>query len=94
MKKLKSHYRPQKIILFGSLAQGNVEEGSDIDLAIVKETDKRPFERSLEVTALVDPSVAVNFLVYTPEEFENETEAKNFFVVDEILKKGQVLYER
>ena len=91
---LKSEYQPKKIILFGSLAQGDVKEGSDIDLAIIKETDKRPLDRCLEVASLAQPSVAVNFLVYTPEEFEKETDAGNFFVVDEIIKRGEVLYER
>jgi uncharacterized protein len=94
VEKLKSRYQPKKIILFGSLAQGDVKEGSDIDLAIIKETAKRPLDRCLEVASVTQPSVAVNFLVYTPEEFQNETKANNFFVVDEILKKGQVLYER
>ena len=94
VEKLKSRYQPQKIILFGSLAQGDVKEGSDIDLAIIKETDKRPLDRCLEVAAVAQPSVAVNFLVYTPEEFQKQTEAGNFFVVDEIIKRGQVLYER
>ncbi|MBI4528084.1 MAG: nucleotidyltransferase domain-containing protein [Deltaproteobacteria bacterium] len=94
LEKLKSGYQPQKIILFGSLAQGDVKEGSDIDLAIIKDTNKRPLDRSLEVAAIAQPSVAVNFLVYTPEEFEKESQAGNFFVVDEIIKKGKVLYGR
>jgi predicted nucleotidyltransferase len=94
IEKLKSDYRPEKIILFGSLAQGNVKEGSDIDLTIIKKTDKRPLDRCLEVADITQPSVAVNFIVYTPEEFEKERKAGNFFVVDEILKEGRVLYER
>ena len=94
VEKLKSDYQPEKIILFGSLAQGDVKEGSDIDLAIIKKTNKRPLDRCLEVAAVAQPSVAVNFLVYTPEEFQKQTEAGNFFVVDEIIKRGEVLYER
>src|SRR3989304_827900 len=38
---LQRHYRPYKIILFGSLAAGQVGEWSDLDLVIVAETDKR-----------------------------------------------------
>ena len=92
--KLKRDYQPEKIILFGSLAHRTVTEGSDIDLAIIKETDKRPLDRCVEVATVAQPSVAVNFVVYTPEEFKKEQEARNFFVVDEILKQGTVLYER
>ena len=92
--KLKSDYQPEKIILFGSLAQREVKEGSDIDLAIIKETDKRPLDRCLEVATVAQPSLAANFVVYTPKEFRQQEEAGNFFVVDEILKRGHVLYER
>lgn len=92
--KLKRDYQPEKIILYGSLAHRTVTEGSDIDLAIIKETDKRPIDRCLEVATIVQPALAANFVVYTPEEFKKEQEVENFFVVDEIIKKGRILYER
>jgi uncharacterized protein len=37
---LQKEYKPEKIILFGSMASGTVGEWSDIDLAIIKHTDK------------------------------------------------------
>ncbi len=43
-----SQYQPEKIILFGSLATGDVHEWSDIDLAIIKETELNYFERLFE----------------------------------------------
>ena len=46
---LKTEYDPEKIILFGSLATGNIHEWSDIDLFIIKETDKRPIDRCIEI---------------------------------------------
>ena len=91
--KLQSDYQPERIILFGSLAQGKVKEGSDIDLAIIKDTKKRPLDRCLEVASICQPSLAVNFIVYTPEEFRRQKEAGNFFIVEEILKQGQALHE-
>ena len=94
VEKLKNDYQPEKIILFGSLAQGNVNEGSDIDLAIIKDTSKRPLDRQVEVAAISQPSLATNFIIYTPEEFRKQQENGNFFVVEEILKRGEVLYER
>jgi predicted nucleotidyltransferase len=39
---LREDYAPDKIILFGSYGRGDYGEDSDIDLLIVKETDKRP----------------------------------------------------
>ncbi len=37
-----THYTPQKVILFGSYAYGQPDEESDIDLLIIKDTDKSP----------------------------------------------------
>ncbi len=45
VRKLVAEYAPQKVILFGSYAYGEPLETSDIDLLIVKETDKRAIER-------------------------------------------------
>ena len=42
---IKKGYNPEKIILFGSLANGKIHQWSDIDMLIVKDTDKRPVDR-------------------------------------------------
>ena len=41
VEKLKKDKSVKLILLFGSLARGEVREWSDIDLIVVKETDKR-----------------------------------------------------
>jgi len=41
-------YAPEKIILFGSLANGKIHSGSDIDLIIIKSTKQDPWERAKE----------------------------------------------
>ena len=85
-------YNPIKIVLFGSLASGKVHEWSDIDIAVVKETDKRIYDRIGEVISLCKSREAVDFKVYTPEEFE-EMQRIEPFVQEEIVNKGKVLYE-
>lgn len=85
-------YRPDKIILFGSLASGDIHEGSDLDLLIIKETSKRPIERQVEVYRLVKPEVGMDVFVYTPKEFEY-LKSIGFSLVKEIDKGGRVLYE-
>ena len=88
-------YAPEQIIVFGSMADASadkVHEWSDIDLAIVKSTPLRFLDRVREVMDLLEPRVGVNILVYTPEEFDRAAEAGHFFVRDEILKKGRVLF--
>jgi uncharacterized protein len=87
-------YNPQRLILFGSMAQGRVHEWSDIDLAIVKETKSRFLDRISEVLDLADPHLALNVFVYTPQEVKDMERGDHYFWVDEIVGKGKVLYER
>jgi len=89
-----SHYRPQKVILFGSMATDDVSEWSDIDLVIIKETSLPFLQRLKEVALLCKPLVGVDFLVYTPAEFARMVAEENPFVLEEILGKGKVLYEQ
>ena len=87
-------YQPKKVFLFGSYAYGKPDEDSDIDLLIVKETDKRPIERWLEVKKLLRgcvPMVSVSPLVYTEKELEERMAMKDFFI-EEIFQRGELLY--
>lgn len=87
-------YDPNRIILFGSLANGNVHEWSDIDLAVVKNTSKSFIHRIGDLLKLIRPHVGLNIVVYTPNEVAEMEKSNHYFWVDEILKKGKALYER
>lgn len=90
---IRSQYQPDRIILFGSLATGTVGPWSDLDMAIIKQTDKRFLDRSLNILDLIGPGLAADFLVYTPEEFAIMAK-DNDFVREEIIRKGKVVYEK
>jgi len=90
---LQTKYKPEKVILFGSMAHGNVDEWSDLDLCIIKETPLPFLKRLKEVALLCDASVGVDYLVYTAAELEEMVHSKNPFVLEEILDKGKILYE-
>lgn len=94
--KLKKEYEPEKIILFGSYAYGKPQEDSDIDLFIIKHTDKRRIDRFVEVKRLIyDPErrISVSPLVYTPDEVEQRLAIGDQFI-EEVLHRGDVLYAR
>jgi len=87
-------YKPKKVILFGSYACGEPTEDSDIDLLIVKNTDKKPLDRWIEVKRLlrdISQTVPVSPLVYTEQEIEQRLAIKDFFIA-EIFETGEVLY--
>lgn len=89
-----NHYRPEKIILFGSMATGDVHEWSDIDLAIVKETNLNYFDRLFQIKRLIRSELATDVFIYRPAEFEESVKENHYFMIDEILGKGKLLYER
>lgn len=94
VEKIVEEYRPKKVILFGSYAYGEPAEDSDVDLLIIKNTDKRPIDRWIEVKRLLrdaSQGLPVSPLVYTEEEIEERNAIKDFFI-EEIFEKGEVLY--
>ncbi|HID96379.1 MAG TPA: nucleotidyltransferase domain-containing protein [Candidatus Latescibacteria bacterium] len=65
--RLIEYYAPERIILYGSHDTGGVTEESDIDLIIVKDTEKRPIGRRIEVERLLsDRLIPLDVIVYTP----------------------------
>ena len=73
-------YDPEKIIVFGSYARGDVDRYSDIDLAIIKRTTKRFIERLVEADSYLNLPLCVDLFVYTPEEFQAMIEEGNPFI--------------
>ncbi len=82
-----------KILIFGSLATGDVHAWSDIDLVLVQKTDLSFWKRLREIRRLLQPKVGTDILVYTPDEWEKMKAERPFFQ-QEILGKSKVIYER
>ncbi len=84
-------YKPQKIIVHGSLARGDYHEGSDMDLVIIKETDIRFVDRIYEVLVLVKSKLSVEPIIYTEQELEKMMVEENGFI-KKVFAEGRVLY--
>lgn len=84
-------YKPQRILLFGSLATGQVNETSDLDLLIVKDTSLSFYERLREVALICRSAVGADLLVYTADELEQASRENRFFR-EEILGKSREVY--
>jgi predicted nucleotidyltransferase len=85
-------YNPERIILFGSVARGDTDEYSDVDLIVIKNTDQRFVQRLIDVTRYLPRDITVDVLVYTPDEIKAMTEEGNPFIF-KALAEGKVLYE-
>jgi len=70
--KLKAHFKPEKIFLFGSRAKGTATSESDYDLfLIVKDSDKSTMERMDEANLVLwGRTSPVDVFVYTQKEFD------------------------
>jgi len=91
IKKILPNMNIEKAILFGSSARGEIGICSDIDLVIIMRTNLKFLSRLDKFYRKLNPNVAMDIFVYTPEEFE---EIKKSLFGKSILKDGIILYER
>lgn len=91
--KIVRQHQPEKIILFGSWAWGKPTENSDVDLFIVKKTDNTR-ETARRISRAIFPRfIAMDFVVYTPNQLKKELEIEEPFIT-KVIKAGKVLYEK
>lgn len=85
--------RPSKIILFGSLARGDSDEGSDLDLLIIEPELVDRYEEMIRLRDAIGPvGAGVDVLVYSEEEAERRGQVPGT-VVYWALKEGRVIYD-
>ncbi len=82
--------KPKKVILFGSYAKGEADEFSDLDIIVVAETNLKFIDRIGKAIELIDLPMAVDCLVYTPDEFAKMIKDENSFI-KKALEEGIVV---
>lgn len=90
-KQLIQKYQPDKIILFGSAASGQMTPDSDLDFFIVKDDKKDAYHRMVEVSRLIEKDIAADFIIYTSQELSERLRLGDPFIKS-IVSKGKVLY--
>jgi predicted nucleotidyltransferase len=74
--------------VYGSVARGQEDEASDVDLLLVRNTEREFFDRIREVMGLVSELGAVDLLIYTPEELNELVEKRRNGFLAELIAKG------
>ncbi|AZO94478.1 nucleotidyltransferase domain-containing protein [Halocella sp. SP3-1] len=83
---------PDKIILFGSYAEGNPDDDSDLDILVVKDMNIPRYKRSREIRKyLRGIKVPIDLLVYSQDEIDEWKNNEHAFI-NKALKNGKVLY--
>ena len=86
--------RPVRILLFGSAARGEADELSDLDIIMVADNVAPRFvDRIGDALALIPVGIAVDILVYTPDEYARMQSDENP-LIERAEQEGRVLYER
>jgi HEPN domain-containing protein/predicted nucleotidyltransferase len=86
--------QPERVILFGSFSKDSANRDSDLDILVIKETDKRPIDRRIEIERLFPKrDRPLDIFVYTPKEINYLFSIGSPFI-NEILQTGRVVYMR
>jgi predicted nucleotidyltransferase len=94
-KTIVDEFQPEKIILFGSFANGKPHAESDIDLLVVMQFAGSPFHQAGLMLNRVSQFVGIlplDLLVRTSEQL-NERLAIGDTFIRKILERGKVIYE-
>ena len=83
---------PERIILFGSAARGEMGPHSDVDLLVVTETDDAHRLTADIYGNLFGAGAPVEIVVVTPEQVERYRDTHSF-VVKPALREGRVVYD-
>ena len=88
-----TRFSPEKIIIFGSAADGTAGADSDVDVLVIMDTEQSYYRRAGPIRAAMRGiPVAVDAFVLTPGEYERLKDDGSSFA-GEISRKGVVAYE-
>ena len=94
VKKIADYCKPIKIILFGSVSRDQYTVESDIDLLIIKNTEKKRSLRVKEVFEAVrgiKREYPLDPIVYTQEELDHRLLLGDYFIKS-IMDHGKIVY--
>lgn len=90
--------KPERIILFGSLARGDAKPDSDVDLLVIESEPFGPSRSRFQEIARLERAmgtipIATDILVYTTEEVA-QLQSSASHIVAHALREGKVLHVR
>lgn len=91
LEQLRAMPKVHKVILFGSYAAGRRDLFTDLDIIVVMDSALDFVTRGADMARRVRAGVALDLLVYTPEELDR-VQNRPFF--RHALQTGKVLYEK
>jgi predicted nucleotidyltransferase len=78
----------RRAYVFGSVARGEADEASDVDVVLVRETQREFFDRIRDVFDLVFALGRADMLIYTPQELAELTGEEPSFFLQNVVREG------
>jgi predicted nucleotidyltransferase len=92
VERIVEEFHPQRIILFGSYAEGRPTPDSDVDLLVVLPFRGKGWQMASEIRKRARPTFAMDLLVRTPDQVRQRLRTGDI-LLREIAQHGKVLYE-
>ena len=86
-------FRPERVVLFGSYAEGQATEDSDVDLLVVMEHEGRDVEQAFAIRRAIPRTFPLDLVVRTPSGLQRRLGEHDTFLTA-IWHTGKTLYER
>ena len=90
-KRIAEEFRAEKVILFGSYANGKARPDSDVDLLVIMSFKGGSILKAAEIVRRLDPPFGVDLIVRTAKQIRRRLALNDFFVRD-IMATGKTLY--
>ena len=92
-RQITEQFDPNKIVLFGSHAEGRADQDSDVDLLVVLPFRGKGCRKAVEILERIRAPFPLDLLVRTPAQVRRRIREGDFFMRD-IAERGKVLYEK
>jgi len=90
-RRIGSQFGAERVILFGSYADGTATEDSDVDILVIASFEGRNVDKSVKIRMELRPPFPVDLLVRSPKKVRQRMKMGDGFM-REILQEGKVLY--
>lgn len=74
--------------VYGSVAEGTQDKHSDVDLILVRKTNKPFFDRIRDIMQIARALGPVDLMIYTPEEQEEVAQGPGRYFIKDVFHRG------
>ena len=91
-RRIAREFKPEKIVLFGSYAQGQPTKDSDVDLMVIMAHKGHSADAAVAVRQKLNAPFPLDLLVQSPDRIRKRLVMRDYFLRD-VMTNGRVLYE-